>query len=1017
VILCDQCGTPHGEEDRFCPSCGAAAESGNVASKDPLVGRTIGGSYVILELVGVGGMGRVYRAEQRMLGRTVAIKVVHPHLLSDEQSVARFYTEARAASRLNHPNSVSIIDFGRSDDGILYLAMEFLHGKDLARLMREDGPLPLARICEILSSVLEALAEAHALGVVHRDLKPENVIIERLKAGRDLVKVVDFGLAKLLSGQQGRPSITLPGLVCGTPDYMSPEQGRGEEVDARGDIYSVGVMLFELLTERLPFIADTPTNVVLKHIQDPVPDPREIAPKRQISESLVQVLMQALAKNINVRYQRAEEMASALRRVSAELSPGTFEIICTACGCRSPMSKRFCAECGAPLQTHHTPSPRASLPPRMTIARTQRPLLIGRSKEVDSVEALRQAAQGRFISVNVVGETGVGRTRLLAELAERASQAGDIVVGAGPHDSGAPVAYHPIRILLQALLNGDDATISLLAEREARDQPLVAAGLREVITPTGVLGATRESKVGAVACALAHCIHKAQLRAAGKRIVLVIDDLHRCDGLSPRALAELPRYTGSDSVLLIAASGKARPVPLPEDTTVIQLRGFSALEAKAFTTGTAVPDQTEPEPSDRLLVPLYLEQLQGLGLSSDGNGQALPSRLADAVAQRIQRLNVATRRLLQAIAVLGRSANRSSVEHVAEHENMASLPQLLARGLVVETGGALEIIHPLVRDLVEASTPAEARKTLHLRALELATRTDAPLEVRAHHAYGSGETLSALVLLERLGDVSAGRGDLDTAVLGYQRGIELARREVLESGDTSLDDVLASLGRRLGVVLSRRGDVAGSEGVLREALEHSSASGPQRAPILVALARAVSQRSREREAYRLLGQALELAYRDDAVLIQADVQVALAELRRKENNVKSAISALKAVVELLTEQGADATRCVAIYLELAEAQLEDRDWAAAEATLIKARGPLEETGLPYTRARACGLRARVHAGLGENNRAIALFREASALAAFAGAAELVGALERAARELVAGAVANRSVDPARNAVS
>ena len=316
----------------------------------------------MLELVGVGGMGRVYRAEQRMLGRTVAIKVIHPHLLSDEQSVARFYTEARAASRLNHPNSVSIIDFGRTDDGILYLVMEYLQGKDLARLMREDGPLPVARICEILSSVLDALAEAHALGVVHRDLKPENVIIERLKAGRDLVKVVDFGLAKLLSGQLGRQSITLPGLVCGTPDYMSPEQGRGEEVDARGDIYSVGVMLFELLTERLPFMADTPTNVVLMHIQDPVPDPREIAPERQIPESLVQVLMRALSKNLRERYQRAEEMASALRRVAAELSPSTFEIICPACKGRSPINKRFCAECGAPLQPNPSPLPRASLP-------------------------------------------------------------------------------------------------------------------------------------------------------------------------------------------------------------------------------------------------------------------------------------------------------------------------------------------------------------------------------------------------------------------------------------------------------------------------------------------------------------------------------------------------------------------------------------------------------------------------------------------------------------------------------
>ena len=970
----------------------------------------------MLELVGVGGMGRVYRAEQRMLGRTVAIKVIHPHLLSDEQSVARFYTEARAASRLNHPNSVSIIDFGRTDDGILYLVMEYLQGKDLARLMREDGPLPVARICEILSSVLDALAEAHALGVVHRDLKPENVIIERLKAGRDLVKVVDFGLAKLLSGQLGMQSITLPGLVCGTPDYMSPEQGRGEEVDARGDIYSVGVMLFELLTERLPFVADTPTNVVLMHIQDPVPDPREISPERAIPENLVQVLMRSLSKNLLQRYQRSEEMASALRRVAADLSPSTFEIICPACKGRSPMNKRFCAECGAPLQHNPSPLPRASLPPRMTIARSQHPLLVGRERELDAAEALRRSAYGGFVSLHLVGETGVGRTRLMAELAERASLDGDLVIGAGPHDSATPVAYHPIHLLVQALLDGDDAVLSREAEREAREQPLVAAGLRELINPTGVLGAAHESKVGAVACALAFCARKAQARRGGKRIVMFVDDLHRCDGLSPRVLCELPRYTVGDSLFLITAGSKTKPTPLPDGTHVLSLRGFTLLQAKAFTTGISLPEEGHQDPEERLYVPLYLEQLQALGLPADSSQKTLPPRLADAVAKRIQRLNVSARRLLQGIAVLGRSAPRAGVEHVAEREYMASLPQLLARGLVVESFGTLEIIHPLVRDLVEASTPAEVRRMLHLRALELATRMDAPLEVRAHHAYGSGETLSALMLLERLGDVSAARGDLETAVLGYQRGIELARREVLESGDTSLDDVVASLGRRLGTVLARRCDYAGAEGVLREALEHSSLDGPQRAPILVALARAVAQRNREREAYRLLGQALELAYRDDAVLVQADVQLALAELRRRENNVQSAISALSALASLLSEHAADPTRCCLVYMELADAQLDDEDWQAAEVSLSRLRPLLDEVGVPHMRARALALRARVHALRGEHARAATLYREAAELASGAGAAEFVASLEAEARELSEGPGYKR-VDPARNAAS
>jgi eukaryotic-like serine/threonine-protein kinase len=716
-----------------------------------------------------------------------------------------------------------------------------------------------------------------------------------------------------------------------------------------------------------------------------------------------------------VRYQRADEMASALRRISTELSPSSSEITCAACGCKSPVNKRFCVECGAPLQTNPTPTPRASLPPRMTIARSQHPLLIGRNKELAAIESMRAAANGSFVSANLVGEPGVGCTRLLAEVAERAAQAGDLVVGAGPHDSGSPVAYHPVRMLLHALLDGQDQAILSLADREAREQPLVAAGLRELVKPEGVLGAWAESKVGAVACALSFCLRKAQAHAGGKRIVLVVDDLHRCDGLSPRVFAQLPRFLAGVSVLLITATGKEKPIPLPPNTAVLALRGFTVHEAKAFIAGQALSFDSEPHPEERLLVPLYLEQLQALGLSVEHARPSLPPRLADAVSQRMQRLNVTARKLLQMIAVLGRSVSKAQLERMAEAEYLASLPQLLARGFVVEAGGAVEIVHPFIRDLVEAATPAEARKALHARALEIAATSDAPLEVRAHHASGSGEPLSAIMLLERLGDVSTARGDLDTAVYGFQRGIELARRELLESGDTSLDGVLASLGRRLGVVLARRGDISGAEGVLREALEHAGPAGSQRAPILIALARVVSQRKREREAYRLLGQALELAYREDTASVQADVQIALAELRGKENNTKSAISALKAVVELLTEDGADVVRRASTSLDLADAMLEDGDAGAAEAALERASRHVEEAGLPYFQARARALWARLRSAQGQHEAALTLYDEAVELASLAGAADLANHLAEGARAVLGDSVASRS-EQARDAV-
>ena len=261
-VVCPQCEHACETSHKFCPVCGFPVAELQSKTDDPLIGVTLPGGYVILELVGVGGMGRVYRAEQKVLGRTVAVKIVHPHLLGDDSASARFITEARAASRLNHPNSVGVIDFGRNA-GQLYLVMEFLRGRDLARVTYEDGLLDFPRIIDVLCQVLAALAEAHHLDIIHRDLKPENIVLEPMRSGGDFVKVVDFGLAKM---RDQNSNITSPGLVCGTPDYMAPEQGRGDPIDARSDLYACGVILYQLLTGRLPFEAESPTQVVLMHL-------------------------------------------------------------------------------------------------------------------------------------------------------------------------------------------------------------------------------------------------------------------------------------------------------------------------------------------------------------------------------------------------------------------------------------------------------------------------------------------------------------------------------------------------------------------------------------------------------------------------------------------------------------------------------------------------------------------------------------------------------------------------------
>src|SRR5215469_9844684 len=202
MVRCLRCASLCAEGHSYCFACGAELEPESAQKRDdPLIGRVLPGGYRVTHLVGVGGMGRVYCAEQVALGRTVAVKVVHPHLADDELTVARFLNEARAASRLSHPNSVAIFDFGRTDNGHPYIVMEYLRGRDLGRVAQTEGPLPLRRVVDVLRQTLGALEEAHALGIVHRDLKPDNIVLEPLRSGLDFVKVVDFGLAKILQNE------------------------------------------------------------------------------------------------------------------------------------------------------------------------------------------------------------------------------------------------------------------------------------------------------------------------------------------------------------------------------------------------------------------------------------------------------------------------------------------------------------------------------------------------------------------------------------------------------------------------------------------------------------------------------------------------------------------------------------------------------------------------------------------------------------------------------------------------
>lgn len=324
MAICPECSREYDDSVKVCPEDGAILTVSTVKG-DSFIGRIIDEKYKILERLGDGGMGSVYKAEHLLMSRTVALKILRRSLADDAENdefVRRFQVEARTASKINHPNAVTIHDFGLEGDSP-YLVMEFNEGRSLKDVLAETGPLAVPHVISIMSQVCEAIDEAHSHGIVHRDLKPDNIMISKKRDGSDFAMVLDFGIAKILSGGGKDTRLTKTGSVIGTPRYMSPEQVVSGEIDARSDIYSLGVILYEMLTGDVPFDADSAMQLMMKHINETPKPIREFKPELNISEEIEAVVAKALAKDPAERPQSVLEFRAELRR-AAGVASGTF---------------------------------------------------------------------------------------------------------------------------------------------------------------------------------------------------------------------------------------------------------------------------------------------------------------------------------------------------------------------------------------------------------------------------------------------------------------------------------------------------------------------------------------------------------------------------------------------------------------------------------------------------------------------------------------------------------------------
>jgi serine/threonine protein kinase len=444
-LYCPLCDQSFSIEAQHCPNDGTRLVRLSDV-KDPLIGRNLEGRFLIKERLGTGGMGAVYRAWQGSVGREVAVKVIESRLKGGKLAAKRFLREAKLASRLSHANTVAVIDFGQTEDGLLYLVMELVKGRTMGDVLLEDGPFSVDRMIRIGLQLCDALQAAHKLSIIHRDLKPSNVIMLDEPPGRDLVKVLDFGLAKSLI-DESLTTVTQSDAIMGTPSYIPPEAVTKMQFDARSDLYSLGVILYEVLAGRLPFDATTVQAMLRQHAYDtPRPLPDTVPPP------VVDLLFRMLEKEPDRRPQSSLEVHEALIGLAAIPERGT----------PLPLSRRAITSGGgfpvpntpisAPGRTDGKP---VSLDQTMTLGRRGRPWLVLGAVGLALSTAAVLIASGVFVS----GGGGGSEPRPISAAATSPTQPAASATTPPAPAAALPEAPRPGPVVLDLRSDPDQADI------------------------------------------------------------------------------------------------------------------------------------------------------------------------------------------------------------------------------------------------------------------------------------------------------------------------------------------------------------------------------------------------------------------------------------------------------------------------------------------------------------------------------------------------------------------------------
>ena len=871
--VCEKCRLPNGLVHHECPECHSPLTHLPQRDGASLLGAVIEKRYRMEEFVGEGAMAWVYRGAHLELGSSVAIKLLKPAFALDARFLARFKKEATAIGALSHPNILSVITSGDTHSGLPYMVCEFIKGNSLGHILHAEGRLPWKRALHIFGQILSALDEAHSREVVHRDLKPDNIMVMSMRSGEDFCKIVDFGIA--LHQVPNEQRLTQHGEIFGTPEYMSPETIKGGAATPASDLYSAGIILYEMITGQLPFSGPAIFDVLLAHIEKRQAPPTQLVP--ELPPEIDGVLDLALAKNPAERLQTASEFKKLL-----QFSTAPANVSCAACGREMRADHKFCPHCGATNRALAQPDrPEDAAAVADTLERIllrEKPFdapFFGRdSEKIVITDFLRS----RKLCLEISGEMGIGKTALVRSALLDLGVIPVAVYHVDPDPLGCQRSWWPVRSLARQLaglpetpglddllgvcmaleLDPEDVPHILhLFELDA-DQPTLEflVRLREMIT-----------SVARFLCAATH----------GRATLLVFQDVDGYDLPSCRVLEQL--YFMIQGMPIKVITTGVRPLFMDDNMPpelyehlVLERLGDEVARDLGFVVMSANGGSWQGQLPSLIAsaggLPLHL--IEGMRLLMEG-GSEMNLRLADLVQLRVRRLPKNAQHLLQWISVYGNVVPLQVAEMALGPGSAASAVDVCERrGFLRRLGDpvcgeiSLQLAHPLLSRLILEEMPATLRAEIHEALLDSGQATQLDPHVLAFHALYAHRHEDASRHFEQAAAQCEFRLDDQGAVFYYRKAHELAKMDALSGKD---EVRFAQLSARYGDLLRWSGQLHAAEDVLREALTFCTDCASCEAAILSSLARCAVA-SRDSRADDLISRAARVAQkaRDPQVL-------------------------------------------------------------------------------------------------------------------------------------------------------